>query len=534
MEDKLLSYQIQHVNNLHNTLILHKRALDASDTGTGKTYTTIYLCKKLNLIPFIVCPKSVVSTWLKVLHYFDYNNNEFILTTYNQLLKHHFIKKNNNNDNNDNDNYKWNFTNIDKMAYLFIYDEAHKCKNKDTINAKILINLSDCGVNIILLSATIADKPLYFIILGYVLKLYTSFNDGLFWLDKVINSNKKSKHPLLGVHNVLYPKYASRMRIDDLENMFKDNKINFDGIYMENYFEIEREYGLINKMMEDVLTPKEGVQKEKKNLGNIQKIRQKIEFFKVDTIVKLTFNYLKEGKNVAIFVNFTNTINELSKKLTTKCIIYGNQTLEERSKNIEDFCTDKSRIIICNIQSGGSGISLHDTIGNYPRVSLISPTWSAQDLLQVLGRIHRATGKTDVVQNIIFCKNTIEENIGNVIKSKINNIRILNDGNKELKKDNIEKLCKIENIKKKKIEEKKLHIYKTNDFDSIQIRLGNLYDNKSYLESKLKKIANNFQPEEVNNNILYRETEYKIEKINEEIKLNEDSLAKCVNNLMNN
>ena len=61
-----------------------------------------------------------------------------------------------------------------------------------------------------------------------------------------------------------------------------------------------------------------------------------------------------------------------------------------------------------------------------------------------------------------------------------------------------------------------------------------MYDNKSYLESKLKKIANNFQPEEVNNNILYRETEYKIEKINEEIKLNEDSLDKCVNNLINN
>lgn len=521
MEDKLLPYQIQHVNNLHNTLILHKRALDASDTGTGKTYTTIYLCKKLNLIPFIVCPKSVVSTWLKVLHYFDYNDNEFILTTYNQLLKHHFIKQEKVNNNNEEVNFKWNFTNIDKMAYLFIYDEAHKCKNKDTINAKILTNLSDCGVNIILLSATIADKPLYFMILGYVLRLYTSFNDGLFWLDNVINSNKKSKHPLLGVHNVLYPKYASRMRVDDLENMFKDNKINFDGIYMENYFEIEREYGLINKMMEQS-------QSDKKNLGNIQKIRQKIETFKIDTIVKLTFGYLKEGKNVAIFVNFTNTITELSKKLGTKCIIYGNQTLEERSKNIEDFCNDKSRIIICNIQSGGSGISLHDTIGNYPRVSLISPTWSAQDLLQVLGRIHRATGKTDVVQNIIFCKNTIEENIGNVIKNKINNIRILNDGSKEIKKnDNLEKICKIENIKKKKIEEKKLQIYQTNDFDNIQNRLDNLYDNKTYLENKLKKMVDN-------SNILYRETEYKLEKLNEEIKLNKDYLDKCINKLINN
>jgi len=304
------------------------------------------------------------------------------------------------------------------------------------------------------------------------------------------------------------------MRIDDLENMFKDNRINFDGIYMENYFEIEREYGLINKMME---------QADKKNLSNIQKIRQKIENFKIDTIVKLTFNYLKEGKNVAIFVNFTNTITELSKKLKTKCIIYGNQTLEERSKNIEDFCSDKSRIIICNIQSGGSGISLHDTIGNYPRVSLISPTWSAQDLLQVLGRIHRATGKTDVVQNIIFCKNTIEENIGNVIKNKINNIRILNDGNKEIKKnDNLEKICKIENIKKKKIEEKKLQIYKINDFDNIQNRLDNLYDNKTYLKKMIDI-----------NNIIYRETEYKLEKLNEEIKLNEDNLTKCLNNLMN-
>jgi len=405
------------------------------------------------------------------------------------------------------------------MAYLFIYDEAHKCKNKDTINARILTNLSDCGVNIILLSATIADKPLYFMILGYVLRLYTTFNDGLFWLDNIINSNKKSKHPLLGVHNVLYPKYASRMRIDDLENMFKDNKINFDGIYMENYFEIEREYGLINKMME---------QTDKKNLGNIQKIRQKIENFKIDTIVKLTFGYLKDGKNVAIFVNFTNTITELSKKLGTKCIIYGNQTLEERSKNIDNFCSDKSRIIICNIQSGGSGISLHDTIGNYPRVSLISPTWSAQDLLQVLGRIHRATGKTDVVQNIIFCKNTIEENIGNVIKNKINKIRILNDGSKEIKKnDNLEKICKIENIKKKKIEEKKLQIYQINDFDNIQNRLDNLYDNKTYLENKLRKMVDN-------SNILYRETEYKLEKLNEEIKLNKDYLDKCIKNLIDN
>ena len=77
------------------------------------------------------------------------------------------------------------------------------------------------------------------------------------------------------------------------------------------------------------------------------------------------------------------------------------------------------------------------------------------------------------------------------------------------------------------MEEKKLHIYKTNDFDSIQDRLNNLYDNKNYLENKLKKFIDK-------DNILYRETEYKLEQLNEEIKINEDNLNKCLNNLINN
>ena len=77
------------------------------------------------------------------------------------------------------------------------------------------------------------------------------------------------------------------------------------------------------------------------------------------------------------------------------------------------------------------------------------------------------------------------------------------------------------------MEEKKLQIYQTNDFDSIQNRLENFYDNKNYLENKLKKIIDK-------DNILYRETEYKLEQLNEEIKINEDNLNKCLNNLINN
>jgi hypothetical protein len=62
-------------------------------------------------------------------------------------------------------------------------------------------------------------------------------------------------------------------------------------------------------------------------------------------------------------------------------------------------------------------------------VSLISPSYSAQDILQSLGRIYRAEGKTAVRQRIIFAATTIEEKICEKMKEKIVNIANLNDGN---------------------------------------------------------------------------------------------------------
>jgi superfamily II DNA or RNA helicase len=574
MTNKLLSYQLEHVNSLATSIKKYKRALDASDTGTGKTYTTIALCKMLKLKPFIICPKSVVSTWINVLNFYEYNKFEYVLTTYNQILNHSLIKK-------IEDDYEWKFTKeyIDN-EYLFIYDEAHNCKNKNTINAKILIELATYDVNIILLSATIVDKPLYFNIIGYVLGLYDSIDDGMKWMNDLCD--KKSIHLLLRIHNIIFPKYASRMSIDSIQNpsilktkivkigdvqismqeqtqaqeqeqaqeqaqeqekeqeqemnlinkmnltnkvkksdkvnitdIFKNNTIQMDGVKMDNYFDIIKEYNILNDMVG---------QKSTKNIAQIQLIRMRIEILKVNSFVKLTNEYVNAGKSVAIFVNFTNTLLELSKRLNTRCIIYGQQTINERIKSINDFCTDKARIIICNIQSGGSGVSLHDTLGNFPRVSLISPTWSAQNLMQVLGRVHRATGKSDVLQRIIFCKDTFEENIGNMLKHKINNIRMLNNGVKTIANDNMEKILLQEYHKKEKIKENDMFIYKTNNFDKINERLENLYKKKEYY----KKQINQYDLPDIK----IKEFKYFLEEIDKQIVTNEKYLETCIKTIM--
>ena len=82
MDDKLLPYQKDHVLSLSNSIKKHSRALDASDTGTGKTYTSIALCTKLKLRPFIICPKSVISSWINILTSFTFKTNptQFVIS----------------------------------------------------------------------------------------------------------------------------------------------------------------------------------------------------------------------------------------------------------------------------------------------------------------------------------------------------------------------------------------------------------------------------------------------------------------------
>ena len=80
------------------------------------------------------------------------------------------------------------------------------------------------------------------------------------------------------------------------------------------------------------------------------------------------------------------------------------------------------------MKAGSVGISLHDLYGSHQRVSIISPTWSAQDFIQAIGRIHRAGAKTDAIQKVVFCDGTIEEFICETLKYKLENLSKLNDG----------------------------------------------------------------------------------------------------------
>jgi len=188
------------------------------------------------------------------------------------------------------------------------------------------------------------------------------------------------------------------------------------------FFEMKAELEKLNKVAK---TEKE---KQANSLVVQLRARQKCELIKVPLFVELAEEAMENGMSIVLFMNFKDSIDALAERLKTKCIIDGRNKPKERQTNIDDFQNDKKRVIIVNAQAGGAGISLHDLNGKYPRMALISPSYSAIILKQCLGRVHRDGSKTKALQRIVFVANTVEEEVCEKVKDKLHNLDLINDG----------------------------------------------------------------------------------------------------------
>jgi len=448
---KLLEYQQEHVNNIIRILENNNTCLDASDTGTGKTYSAIASCIIGKFRPIIICPKSVIATWKNVCDYFDKKLNPIIVNY--ETIKKGKIYNNNNKLKSDFINIiRNNKERIEKIEFnfskskiisqndniIFIFDEVHRCSNLESDNCLLLISAKETNKKILLLSATIADYPEKFKPFFYVLNFINpsqvqnkniSYKKYISIVDSWIMRDYK---PMVRIHNMLYPDRATRVKIDVLGDMFPQTQITATPYTLSNKRakEIEVEYKKLAIELEHI--------KNKKNTDKINPLtltiraHQKIELLKIPIFVELAHDFLQNNFSVVIFVNFTQTLKTLSEMLHTNSIVYGEQSYEDRIKIIEDFQSNKTNIIILNIKAGGIGISLHDIYGGHPRISIISPSWNSIDLVQALGRIHRAGGKTKSLQRIIYVANTVEERIAEKLKIKLKNINSINNGDLDL------------------------------------------------------------------------------------------------------
>jgi superfamily II DNA or RNA helicase len=310
---------------------------------------------------------------------------------------------------------------------MMIFDEVHKCKGLYTQNARMLAAAKKYKV--LGLSATLGDSPRDLRSLGYVIGLHQMYDFDNWTRSRGCVQNKfkgwyciDAVNEMMKISTEIYPARGARMRVADIPG-FPETQIRAESYQLDDPEKYNREYELLLNRCRDL---REAGKKQSEILVQIIRFRQAAELWKVPIFIELTRNYIEQGHSVAVFVNYTETREILAKALKTKCMAYGGQ--KDREDQRVRFQDDKEHIIICQIGAGGVGLDLHDVRGRRSRVSLISPSYNAQEVRQALGRIHRSNAKSKSIQRIVYAAGTIEDKVCAAVNSKIDRISALNDG----------------------------------------------------------------------------------------------------------
>ena len=431
---ELFDWQKNHVDVLVEAVRKHNVAKDGSDTGTGKTIMALAACKKLDKYPIVICPKSVIPTWKEWYAKFFPEMKEFPVFNYEAVrvnkAKTKLITRHNKA--RGRGAFTWN---VDERA-IVIFDEDHRCKNGKSLNGKLLIAARRQRIPLMLLGATSCTNPTEMMALGYALGLHKVTD---FWQWCLKNGcrrghfggleflNKNAEFHLKKLHDHIYlAGRGSRLRTKDLPD-FPQTLITADSYAVDNPKLIDEVYEELAELEE-----KKAEDEDPDNPLTAQlRARQTVELLKAPIFVDLASDAIEEGNAVAIFVSFRGTLDAVVKGLKKRghygVTIHGDDTTESRKESCEAFGKGQWVFCVATISAGGVGISLHDTDGERPRVALISPTFSAVDLKQALGRVHRAGAKSKSIQRIVFAAGTVEQRVCQTVRRKLNNLDLIND-----------------------------------------------------------------------------------------------------------
>lgn len=411
-------------------LMAGKNTIDTSDVGTGKTVVASYVAKNLKCPVAVICPKSVIPVWERELK--EVGIHPVFVMNYERIRMGktpHMSKKG-----------KKIMTWHMPKDTLVLVDEIHKAKGHFTQNAQLVISLTQQGYRIHGMSATACEDPTEMRAIGYMLGLHNlNKTEGVKrnwygWMksngcyqDPWKQWRLMSRAKLTGIKEAIYGVNACKLHIADFPSSFRDNRVFIEPTQFSNTKDIIKAYddlGITPSIVEAFILDESSLSDTGCTLVDILRARQIAESFKVPDIAAQAEDFINQGFNVVVFVNFKDSVEALCRQL--KCDrIDGSQTGEERQKVIDDFQADKTHVVVANIAAGGTGVSLHDINGKRPRISLISPTFSAKDHLQTLGRIHRNGAKSDAIQKILVAADSIEEKVMESINRKLNNLEAL-------------------------------------------------------------------------------------------------------------
>lgn len=471
-----------------DSLRKYRAAVDLSDMGYGKTYAACAVAKSLALPFLVVCPKIARSAWHSVAEHFDDTistiNYEQLRTgntpygTWEHPLPERFCEGTPKEDIRftcqccqqkvASDPAKmvpcychprgihcivahkvsWNYGKFRFAPQVrgVIFDEVQRCSGRDSLNAEMLIAAKRDGKIVLGLSATAACTPMQMRALGYVLGLHSLVPaGGLGFYDWLARNGcgklagvpgyrwtvgaPKQQAIMRTLHDQIIPSRGVRVRTRDIPN-FPERTIICEEYDIECSDKVDAIYADMQAALQRWKTTADADIAPDSPLTSLLRARQRLEILKVPLAVELAQDYLDKGFSVAIFCNFSETVDALAERLNTNCIIDGRPQHNReglRAARVASYQRNDDRAIVVNSKAGGIAIGLQDLDGEHPRAALVFPDFSAETMRQIFGRLPRDGGKSHSIYRVLFAAGTTERSIARALRAKSNNLDSLND-----------------------------------------------------------------------------------------------------------
>jgi SWI/SNF-related matrix-associated actin-dependent regulator 1 of chromatin subfamily A len=299
-----------------------------------------------------------------------------------------------------------------------IIDESHRCKDGKTQQSKFCMGISKGKEWVLCLTGTpVVNKPIDLIPQLHIIDRLSDFGGYKFFVDRYCGGWSQASN--LKELNFRMKKYCFYRRektevLKDLPDKMR-SIMRVDITTKQEYEKAENEFidylrENLNKTEGEITTALRG---ETMVLMGI--LKQIAARGKVNDVIDHIQEVVDAGEKIVVFAWHKEIVYELKKALPGSVTLVGDDNMASRQKSVDSFQNDpKVQIILCNIKSGGVGITLTAS----SRVCFIELPWHSADAEQCEDRCHRI-GQKDSVQCTYFLgHDTIDEYIYNIIEKK--------------------------------------------------------------------------------------------------------------------
>jgi len=422
----------------HQTRVLREGRvmLSACHTGSGKTYLACQTIKDLKMPTLVVCPKVAISQWRHVVegmgcrpYVIDVVNPERLVAGRNPYY---------------NNDTGWASLDGNRPC-LLVVDEVHRgCSgpdSKQTLMCARWCNKLHPLNKELLMSATPFETPEKMRLIGYLMGFHrfvkSSFYDwmrtkncgfvDIGWgarkrrVFRFTTNRKKAEETMRLIRHEMGDRFMS-ITPEEIPD-FPDETREVVRIDLS-----KRDHDALVRAYEEM--PERIQHMSQDDMVKMLRLRQQAEFLKAEAVAQEVIEAVRSGYSVFRMVNFTDARTRLENCLRDAKVpfanIYGGQKESERQRGIDEFQANQVHVMVGMAAACSVALSLHDERHERPRVSWISPGYSASEFSQGLGRIRRVGG-TPVTQFIDIAADSVEEKVGMAIERKMNNLSALTD-----------------------------------------------------------------------------------------------------------